>query len=1057
MFEGTKRWRFTIYAILLTFGSLSIGLHELAMAQVVRPLRGEETRADRTEDNRLQRLSKRINDSLQELYAITESVELAAKEGITLDSQAPAPLRREADSAGRWVRTIRDADRTLQALHEEDREFYGQPEFDPQALQRIEKAFQQYQLRRDRVLAAAESLQRAETWGEMDGARRELQDAIIASWPLKQNRLLDVTQLPFRPKEFKSAEVLDTSSAKGKPAVDPGATLAASAAPTVADLTETIEIQFDQALIDYAARYNNDPIALYEQILSGFEFQPYYGSQKGALEAFNQRSGNDVDLSSLLITLFRIADIPARYARVDIEIPIQDAMDWLGVDNVDVVGTALATAGYPGGLLITGNTVTHYRITDYTVVKAYLPNKYRGAGAAGSGSSWIYLDPTFKQHQYFEGVDMQEVLQIDTETEEQAIEDNIDRKSDYSFNFAPDFMPNRYNGFRDEADDYFDANLPGNPPFGEVYPYKDILPESFEVLPVSLPYALLSEKAEHSEFPDSLRHKITFELQDQDPYDILFGGSSTLRHTFAVAELVGKRVIVAWEAASAGDRGTLNRSGGITNVRPSAVRMRSLIRVNDKVAAQGSSSDLGATQTFNMRFTGPGVVPDTVSNDITVGSYNAVIIAAQGLSPEVGTRKGDDLNTAVAQLGDDINNATGAKVFFDREDLFGEYLNLIGVQYFSQQHAYETFSALDSGIILLREVSEAIVTIDVDVSYTFGIPWALSQGGQGIDVDRSIIAPIPRDGVDDQAIREFVGLSGFQASTLEHSVFDDVFQSIFGTNPKPYSGVKGATSTLDTPSGSAVKLLARANEMGIPIYSIDSVATWNAVRGELQVSSDVASDIFNAVNAGQQVTIPQRSQQVDDWYGTGYVITDPNTGAGAYRISGGTNGGFFELLEDFNNALFSAEGSVIVGGFLTVLGIAEDLFTVLGKLLPFVSIFLALAGLFRALADAEADGRLCPAAKQILKEFLIMVAAITILFTIIGLFLGPLFAAISFIVSIYLTIAVEILKATLPLACNIGNLPDFKTSLLRRIEPIQQMKWPPIQFPQPPDFAGAWS
>ncbi len=59
----------------------------------------------------------------------------------------------------------------------------------------------------------------------------------------------------------------------------------------------------------------------------------------------------------------------------------------------------------------------------------------------------------------------------------------------------------------------------------------------------------------------------------------------------------------------------------------------------------------------------------------------------------------------------------------------------------------------------------------------------------------------------------------------------------------------------------------------------------------LQVSSAVKGDIQNAVNAGKEVLIPERELQVNDWRGVGYVVSDPETGAAGYLISGGVAGG----------------------------------------------------------------------------------------------------------------------------------------------------------------------
>jgi len=53
-------------------------------------------------------------------------------------------------------------------------------------------------------------------------------------------------------------------------------------------------------------------------------------------------------------------------------------------------------------------------------------------------------------------------------------------------------------------------------------------------------------------------------------------------------------------------------------------------------------------------------------------------------------------------------------------------------------------------------------------------------------------------------------------------------------------------------------------------------------------------EIRHALNAGKQVTTHTDAVSVPGWSGAGYIITDPTTGDGAYKISGGGNGGFIE-------------------------------------------------------------------------------------------------------------------------------------------------------------------
>src|SRR5690606_23579748 len=81
------------------------------------------------------------------------------------------------------------------------------------------------------------------------------------------------------------------------------------------------------------------------------------------------------------------------------------------------------------------------------------------------------------------------------------------------------------------------------------------------------------------------------------------------------------------------------------------------------------------------------------------------------------------------------------------------------------------------------------------------------------------------------------------------------------------------------------------------------------------------NDIRNAVNAGQEVTTHEKFVNFHGKSAAGYIILDPTTGAGAYMISSGENGGSIDystvidfigsFLTDLPNALVSHYGKMI--------------------------------------------------------------------------------------------------------------------------------------------------
>ena len=57
--------------------------------------------------------------------------------------------------------------------------------------------------------------------------------------------------------------------------------------------------------------------------------------------------------------------------------------------------------------------------------------------------------------------------------------------------------------------------------------------------------------------------------------------------------------------------------------------------------------------------------------------------------------------------------------------------------------------------------------------------------------------------------------------------------------------------------------------------------------------------IRNAVNASKEVTVHEKSINKHGWKGFGYIVIDPETGAGAYLIEGSGNGGWLALANNY--------------------------------------------------------------------------------------------------------------------------------------------------------------
>jgi hypothetical protein len=93
-----------------------------------------------------------------------------------------------------------------------------------------------------------------------------------------------------------------------------------------------------------------------------------------------------------------------------------------------------------------------------------------------------------------------------------------------------------------------------------------------------------------------------------------------------------------------------------------------------------------------------------------------------------------------------------------------------------------------------------------------------------------------------------------------------------------------------------VKALAVAQSQGQKVFTVTSQNVAAVLPQLSGHSQQTRADVQNAVNAGKEVTISQARITYSGWTGAGYVIIDPQTGAGSYLIEGGANGGWLGFL-----------------------------------------------------------------------------------------------------------------------------------------------------------------
>lgn len=702
--------------------------------------------------------------------------------------------------------------------------------------------------------------------------------------------------------------------------------------PTSDDLAETVDVQLTSAIRAKAAELNYSPVKIYNWVRNNVEYVPTYGSIQGADMCMQTLQGNDFDIASLLIALLRASGIHARYVYGTIELPINKVMNWVGgFTNAQAALDFIASGGTPVAGLISGGKISSVRM-EHVWVEAYV--KYyplRGAKhITGQGDSWIPLDASYKQYNYTQGIDIKSAVPFDAQGFVNQIQStaNIDTTNSSVTNINATYIQQQMQNYQTQVQNYITQNYP-NATVGDVLGKKEIIKQNFTYLLGTLPYRNYILGVRYSEIPDNLRHKIIFKVT-KDIYDT----DTSINITKSLPEIAGKKITLSYSPATADDEAVINsylpkpHADG-SPIQPSElptslpaylINLKPELRIDGLVVATGTTIGMGYQEIFEMVFTAPQSPTDVVSNRVDAGAYYAIAIDNGKISKSQITALKTKLETTKAKL--EVNDFTT----LSKDDLIGDVLYTTALTYYAQLDSTNIIQSKPMGIIGYRLPSESIFSTELKVEMMFGIPRTVSVAGLMMDVDRNLHIALARDGNKNLGI-QFMLTSGQNSSALEHAVPEQMFS----TQENPAQGI------------SAVKALKIANDQGIPIYTVNQ-SNVTTILPQLQVDDNVKADIQNAVNAGKEVTVSKTNIILNGWTGCGYIITNPNTGAAAYMISGGLCGG--HLIEALIAGILAKYGIIllILG---TVVGIGIPAWvTLLGAILVGLALGIMMSSIF---------------------------------------------------------------------------------------------------------------
>lgn len=416
-----------------------------------------------------------------------------------------------------------------------------------------------------------------------------------------------------------------------------------------------------------------------------------------------------------------------------------------------------------------------------------------------------------------------------------------------------------------------------NPMVRDVIGGRKIIDEKRSVLPTGLPNQLVLAGARYGVLPDALQNRMGLTIGPN-----VFGiPSGEVSVSLPWPKLNNHRIILSFRPATSADEQTLLSFAPARVTDPSQlpssipsylVNVVPEITVDGEIVATGSTMRLGEELGITFDATLTNSTPIVRTYNVPAGSYLSLAAMSGKASPEALLEAKQKIEHTKAALE---SGSESAIKLLDREELLGDLFHVGTLSYFGQYSVFSDMAGLTQGGQHNLAAGFGSLGYEPNVSYLFGFPRAITRGGVAVNVWVADVIGMTKDNTDAMQRRDFQLQLGILSSALEHSVPEQ----LFSTPTQPANGV------------SAVKALRMAAQQGQRIYHI-TPANQAMVLPNLHLDGLALSEITQALNAGKEVVAHTNQISVSGWTGEGYILFDPVTGAGAYKITGGSNGAF---------------------------------------------------------------------------------------------------------------------------------------------------------------------
>ena len=373
----------------------------------------------------------------------------------------------------------------------------------------------------------------------------------------------------------------------------------------------------------------------------------------------------------------------------------------------------------------------------------------------------------------------------------------------------------------------------------------EITSDGFRVLPASLPFREVSVRRESPTVDAERLHELSVRV-------IGSSGDTVMDQRVPTYRLLGQHGWFEYIPSAIEDFNLVREYGGLHRVPAYLVRLRPRLSFGDAEPAAGVG-ELAMGEVHQLEI--------GLDNGLTQRTFTRTVIAGNRLAV-----------TLTGQWENPINGGEETPI-----------LHRFGQHYVQRWNAADQDSAALLNVQLVRPLPALVVTAaEFRVDEVGGLAQSLELVGVNVDAATRITSAV---GPDDRA-RQFLALSGMEGSYWESQLFDDLW---------------------DIRAISADQGLRELTLAGGTVLSIDEDSA--DIVGSLGHPQPVLDSVTDWINRGMTVEIPGGLITKEEWTGSVWRVTDPQTGGSGYFISGGLAGGEnVEPPENWEPGLISALG-----------------------------------------------------------------------------------------------------------------------------------------------------